>query len=38
MKGMKYGYSREPLATHFLWRPQLRDPNDEIVLEVDVSG
>ena len=23
---------------HFLWRPQLRDPNDEFVLEVAVES
>ena len=23
---------------HFLWRPQLRDPNDEMALEVAVNG
>ena len=23
----------EPVKTHFLWRPQLRDPGDEMVLE-----
>ena len=28
----------EPVPTHFLWRPQLRDPNDEMVLEVAVNG
>ena len=28
----------EPSKTHFLWRPQLRDPNDEMVLEVAVNG
>jgi len=28
----------EPLPTHFLWRPQLRDPNDEMVLEAAVNG
>jgi predicted nucleic acid-binding protein len=28
----------EPVETHFLWRPQLRDPNDEMVLEVAVNG
>jgi predicted nucleic acid-binding protein len=27
-----------PLETHFLWRPQLRDPNDEMVLEAAVNG
>jgi predicted nucleic acid-binding protein len=24
--------------THFLWRPQLRDPGDEMVLEAAVNG
>jgi predicted nucleic acid-binding protein len=28
----------EPAQTHFLWRPQLRDPNDEMVLEAAVNG
>ena len=28
----------EPVLTHFLWRPQLRDPNDEMVLEAAVNG
>lgn len=28
----------EPVEMHFLWRPQLRDPNDEMVLEVAVHG
>jgi putative PIN family toxin of toxin-antitoxin system len=28
----------EPVEAHFLWRPQLRDPNDEMVLEVAVNG
>src|SRR5271156_3785924 len=28
----------EPMETHFLWRPQLRDPNDEMVLEAAVNG
>ncbi len=23
---------------HFLWRPQLRDPNDEMILETAVAG
>ena len=27
-----------PVATHFLWRPQLRDPSDEMVLEAAVNG
>ena len=28
----------EPVETHFLWRPQLRDPADEIVLEAAANG
>ncbi len=28
----------EPVITHFLWRPQLRDPADEMVLEADING
>ena len=28
----------EPVAIHFLWRPQLRDANDEMVLEAAVNG
>lgn len=28
----------EPVTTHFLWRPQLRDPGDEMVLETAVNG
>src|SRR5277367_4217716 len=28
----------EPVKTHFLWRPQLRDPGDERVLEAAVNG
>jgi predicted nucleic acid-binding protein len=28
----------EPVETHFLWRPQLRDPGDEMVLEASVNG
>ncbi|MFP4077084.1 MAG: putative toxin-antitoxin system toxin component, PIN family [Halochromatium sp.] len=27
-----------PVETHFLWRPQLSDPNDEMVLEAAVNG
>lgn len=27
-----------PVETHFLWRPQLRDANDEMVLEAAVNG
>jgi len=28
----------EPVTTHFLWRPQLSDPGDEMVLEAAVNG
>jgi len=28
----------EPVRSHFLWRPQLRDPGDEMVLEAAVNG
>jgi len=28
----------EPVESHFLWRPQLRDPADEMVLEAAVNG
>jgi predicted nucleic acid-binding protein len=28
----------EPVKTHVLWRPQLRDPGDEMVLETAVNG
>ncbi len=28
----------EPVETHFLWRPQLRDPADEMVLEAAANG
>jgi len=28
----------EPIETHFLWRPKLRDPDDEMVLETAVNG
>lgn len=27
-----------PVKVHFLWRPQLRDPADEMVLEAAVNG
>ncbi|QTN30687.1 putative toxin-antitoxin system toxin component, PIN family [Rhodoferax sp. AJA081-3] len=27
-----------PVKSHYLWRPQLRDPNDEMVLEAAVNG
>ena len=28
----------EPVTTHFLWRPQLHDAGDEMVLEAAVNG
>ena len=28
----------EPVKTRFLWRPQLRDPADEMVLEAAING
>lgn len=28
----------EPVETYFRWRPQLRDPGDEMVLETAVNG
>jgi predicted nucleic acid-binding protein len=28
----------EPVTMHFLWRPQLRDPSDEMVLEPAING
>lgn len=28
----------EPVEVHFLWRPQLRDPADEMVLEAAING
>jgi putative PIN family toxin of toxin-antitoxin system len=28
----------EPVEIHFRWRPQLRDPNDEIILETAING
>lgn len=28
----------EPVTTHYQWRPQLRDPADEMVLEAAVNG
>lgn len=27
-----------PVPIHFLWRPQLKDPNDDLVLEVAANG
>jgi len=28
----------EPVEVHFQWRPQTRDPNDEMVLEATING
>lgn len=28
----------EPVTIHYVWRPQLRDPNDEMVFEAAVNG
>ena len=28
----------QPIGSHFRWRPQLRDANDEMVLEAAVNG
>src|SRR3984893_5018131 len=28
----------QPVEVHFLWRPQGRDPNDEMVLEAAING
>ena len=28
----------EPVESHFVWRPQLRDPADEMVLEAAING
>ncbi|MBP7964114.1 MAG: putative toxin-antitoxin system toxin component, PIN family [Caldilineaceae bacterium] len=28
----------EPIELHFMWRPQLPDPNDEMVLETAING
>ena len=28
----------EPVTLRFLWRPQLKDPSDEMILETAVNG
>ena len=33
-----FASAAEPVEVHFLWRPQLADPDDEIVLEAAVNG
>lgn len=33
-----FASAAEPVDVHFLWRPQLADPADELVLEAAVNG
>lgn len=33
-----FASAAEPIEVNFLWRPQLRDPADELVLEAAVNG
>jgi putative PIN family toxin of toxin-antitoxin system len=33
-----FASAAEPVEVHFLWRPQLADPDDELVLEAAVNG
>jgi predicted nucleic acid-binding protein len=33
-----FASAAEPIELNFLWRPQLRDPADEMVLEAAVNG
>lgn len=33
-----FASAAEPVALNFLWRPQLRDPTDELMLEAAVNG
>lgn len=33
-----FASAAEPVEVHFLWRPQLADPADELVLEAAVNG
>lgn len=33
-----FASAAEPVEVHFLWRPQLSDPADELVLEAAVNG
>lgn len=33
-----FASTAEPVDVHFLWRPQLTDPADELVLEAAVNG
>jgi predicted nucleic acid-binding protein len=33
-----FASAAEPVDVHFMWRPQLADPADELVLEAAVNG
>jgi predicted nucleic acid-binding protein len=33
-----FASAAEPVELNFLWRPQLRDPADELMLEAAVNG
>jgi len=33
-----FASAAEPVELNFLWRPQLRDPTDEMILEAAVNG
>jgi predicted nucleic acid-binding protein len=33
-----FASAAEPVELNFLWRPQLRDPADELLLEAAVNG
>lgn len=35
---MEFASLIEPVEVHFQWRPQLRDPSDEMVLEAAING
>ena len=35
---MELGALIEPVEGHFQWRPQSRDPDDEMVLEAAING
>ncbi|ESZ23469.1 putative toxin-antitoxin system toxin component, PIN family [Mesorhizobium sp. L2C084A000] len=40
LDGLLAGFAAlaEPVELHFLWRPQLSDPKDEMVLEAAING
>lgn len=33
-----FASAAEPVEVHFRWRPQLKDPSDDLVLEAAVNG